>query len=74
MTQRVQVLRVQIPAMSTVGTATGRTDDGAEIQFAEGHRYMRNLGEWMQAQWPEPTFVDVEDWQILGLKNPERFQ
>jgi len=42
----VEVTRIEIPAMSTVGLGWGFTDDGTVmVQFIGDHRPMRAMGE-----------------------------
>jgi hypothetical protein len=65
---KVEVHRVNIPAMSTIGYGWGTdVEDGSEVQFAGDHRPMRHLGEAL-AQASEPIEVELEDWQILERK------
>ena len=62
---RVRVLRVRIPAMSTVGFAHGtEIDTGEEICFCGDHRPLRELGEVLRLA-SEPPEAEVEPWQIF---------
>jgi hypothetical protein len=61
---RIQVFRVQIPAMSTVGYGEGRDYDERRVVFIGDHRPMRHLGRAL-AQATEPIYAEVEDWQIV---------
>jgi hypothetical protein len=65
----VVVERINVPAMSTIGYGYGkRVDTGQKITFAEGHRYMRHLGEELMQSYrdtgEQPT-VQIEQWMIL---------
>lgn len=62
---RVQVDRVNIPAMSTLGYGWGTVvGTDRRVQFAGDHRPMRDLGEALREG--EPVEVDVEAYQIIG--------
>jgi hypothetical protein len=67
---KVWVLRVNIPAMSTIGYGWGETVDEEEtraVRFAGDHRPMMELGEAMEASGEEPVYAELEDWQILSI-------
>ena len=62
---RVRVLRVSIPAMSTIGYGQGiMIETGEEIRFCGDHRPLRDLGEALRSA-SEPPVAEVEHWQIL---------
>ena len=61
---RLTVVRVVVPAWSTVGIAYGIDAKGNRVRFVGDHRPMRRLGEAVQ-QSKEPIEVDTEDWQVL---------
>lgn len=66
--QYVRVLRVNIPAMSTMGYGWGEGEDGKGVTFAGDHRPMRALGEALQAaaaNGEDAPVAWVEDWQVL---------
>ena len=70
---RVWVLRVSVPAMSTMGYGWGETIDGEPTQFvafAGDHRPMRHLGEAIQSEGG--VIVDLDDWQILRMRPTNR--
>jgi hypothetical protein len=61
---RVQVLRVSIPAWSTIGYGEGLTEDERRVHFMGDHRPMRELGRALpHAQ--EPVYAEVESWQLV---------
>ena len=63
----IQLLRVSIPAMSTIGYGTGLDDDGRIVKFVGDHRPMRDLGEAMKyASIHDPIMVDLDDWQVCA--------
>ena len=52
---RVQVFRVSIPALSTVGYGYGiDVQTGEEIRFCGDHRPLRNLGETLRSASEPP--------------------
>lgn len=54
--------------MPTLAIGWGTTDDGTVmVAFAGDVRVMVELGEAMQAAG-EPQWADVEDWQVLGVR------
>ena len=62
---RVQILRITIPALSTIGYGHGiEIDTGEEIRFCGDHRPLRDLGEALRSA-SEPPEAEVEPWQIL---------
>lgn len=68
---QVAVIRVSIPAMSTVGYGTGLVlEDGIETgytaEFVGDHRPMRHLGEAL-GEALEPIEVELDDWQVLAV-------
>lgn len=64
----VQVTRVHIPAMSTIGYGYGTdVDTGAEVEFVGDHRPMRELGQLVALAarlGEEPPTTEIEDWQL----------
>jgi hypothetical protein len=63
----VTVLRISVPAMSSIGFGSGVNENGDHVEFAGDHRAMRNIGEAMQYTTSnEPIVVELEDWQILA--------
>ena len=64
---RVQLLRIQIPAMSTIRYGEGLDEDNPRVRFAGDHRPMRSLGQAV-ANTSEPVYADVDDWQILEVR------
>jgi hypothetical protein len=62
---RVRVLKVSIPAMSTIGYGFGiNIETGAEIRFCGDHRPLRNFGEALRLASESPE-IEIEPWQIL---------
>ncbi|MFZ3376482.1 MAG: hypothetical protein WA183_13100 [Chthoniobacterales bacterium] len=62
---RVRVLKVSIPAMSTIGFAQGiDIETGEEICFCGDQRPLRHLGEALRSA-TEPLEVEIASWQIL---------
>jgi hypothetical protein len=65
---RVQLYRVHIPAMSTLGYGYGYdTASGAKVSFVGEHRSVRDLGEALRSGGG-PVEVKVEDWQTLAVE------
>jgi hypothetical protein len=65
---KVMVEEVAIAAGSTIGIARGKADDGTvEVTFAGPWREMESLG-WAMVAHGEPLPVDVEDWQVLDVR------
>jgi len=61
---RVQVQRVSIGAMSTIGYGEGLDETDRRVTFLGDHRPMRELG-WALPHATEPVYADVEPWQIV---------
>ena len=62
---KVRVVRVSVPAMSTIGYGQGiEIETGEEIHFCGDHRSLRDLGEALRST-SEPPEAEVEPWQIL---------
>ena len=62
---RMAVTNVSIPAMSTIGYATGTdVETGKPVRIAGDHRPLHDLGEAL-AVAEEPIEVEYEDWQIV---------
>ena len=61
---RVQVQRVHIPALSTVGYGEGLDPQDRRVTFLGDHRPMRELGRALPDAM-EPVYAEVEAWQIL---------
>lgn len=72
---RLTVRAIKIPAMSTIGYGLGVNEEGKVIEFVGDHRPMRHLGESLkalaEAGEPAPE-VDVDDWQIVGVREEGR--
>ncbi|MEI8333639.1 MAG: hypothetical protein WCH74_07275 [Chloroflexota bacterium] len=64
----VTVTAVPIPAMSTVGYATGSDDHGRVVEFAGDHRPMRDIGYALSAG--EDVRVELPPWAITGMTTP----
>jgi hypothetical protein len=64
---RVQVYRVSIPALSSIGYGDGLTEDERRVQFVGDHGSMRELGRALPNA-TEPVYADVEDWQVLEVR------
>ena len=65
---KVQVTRINIPPMSTMGFGWGTNEEGKKVKFAGDWRPMRDLGEAMQQTTSiDPIEVEVESWQILRV-------
>jgi len=63
---RVRVFSISIPAMSTVGYATGlNCETECSVRFCADHRPMHDLGEALRDA-DSPIEVEVEEWQILS--------
>lgn len=66
---QVEVQRVEIPAMSTIGYGFGiEVETHRPITFAGDHRPMRDLGEAVAAanqEFGQPIIAEVEDWQVF---------
>lgn len=60
---RVQVYRVSIPAMSTIGYGEGLDEADRRVTFIGDHRPMRDLGRALPHA-TEPIYAEVEPWQI----------
>ncbi len=67
------VLKLSVPAMSTVGCGVGVDEKGVKYWFMGDHRPMRYLVEKLKLQdqfgGDDPIQVEVENWQILGVLN-----
>ena len=65
---RIQVTRVNIPEMSTIGYGWGTTTDGQghifDVEFVGDHRPMRHLGEQI-VEADDPVSIDIEEWQLM---------
>jgi len=62
---RVQVFRVSIPAMSTIGYGQGiEIETGEEIRFCGDHRHMRDLVEALRYA-SEPPEAEIDPWQVF---------
>jgi hypothetical protein len=62
---RVRVVRVSVPAMSTIGCAQGIDfETGEEVRFCGDHRPLRDLGEALRSA-SEPLVAEIEHWQVL---------
>ncbi len=64
----IQVIALEIPAMSTIGYGLGWDEEGEAVQFVGDHRPIRHLGEAVAQAASEcelPT-VELEDWQIIN--------
>ncbi len=72
----VQVYRVSIPAMSTIGYGRGQSEDGQWIEFVGDHRPMRHLGHAVALadSSDELPTVMLEAWQITSCvhRSPRR--
>ena len=64
---RIQVQRVRIPAMSTIGYGEGFDQGERRVQFVGDHRPMRELGRVLPNA-TEPVYAEVEDWQIVEVR------
>jgi hypothetical protein len=60
---RIQVQRVYIPALSTVGYGEGLDQEERRVTFLGDHRPMRELGQALPYA-TEPVYAEVDDWQI----------
>ncbi len=63
----VQVYRVSIPAMSTIGYGRGQSEDVQWIEFVGDHRPMRHLGQAvaLAESKSELPVVHLDGWQIM---------
>ena len=67
----VQVLRVTVPPMSTIGYGYGVNEKGQEVSFVGDHRPMRYIGDLMMSLAPDPCEIELESWQIMSVKEVE---
>ncbi len=63
-TRSVLVLEVLSEPGTTVVTAIGEDESGAQVRFAGDHRPMNDLA-YALAMGETDLYVEVEDWQIL---------
>jgi hypothetical protein len=75
MVDRVLIGGTTADPYPTIGIGFGTTDDGTvQVAFAGDVRLMVALGDAVAAS-AEPIEVEVEDWQVLGVreipKDPE---
>lgn len=66
----VRVFHVNIPALSTVGTAAGHdVETGKLVKFAGDHRPLREIGEVIEQATDDDDLpvVEVEEWQVLEV-------
>jgi hypothetical protein len=61
---RIQVQRVSIPAMSTIGYGEGLDETNRHVTFLGDHRPMRDLGRALPNA-TEPIYAEVEAWQLV---------
>jgi len=63
---RVIVQQVSIPAMSTIGMASGVTEDGkSQVSFYGDHRPLRDIGLALQAG--KEVITEVNDYQLYSV-------
>lgn len=65
----VTVMKVRIPAMSTIGILTGRDEEGNTVTLAADHRPARHIGEALADG--ELVEVTPEEYMVLSVVAPE---
>ena len=61
---RVQVFRMHIPAMSTIGYGEGSDERDRRMPLLEDHRLVREL-ERASSHAIDPIYAEVDAWQII---------
>jgi len=60
---RVQVYRVSIPPLSTIGYGEGLDEADRRVTFVGDHRPMRDLGRVL-SNTTNPIYAEVAPWQL----------
>lgn len=75
---RIHVIKVSIPAMSTLGYGEGygwgECDQMFHVRFVGDHRLMRDLGQALAASEGEPPVADVPAYAITFVQPVEEGQ